>query len=562
MSSSSDGLGQPHPHYGHVALLADPTKLRHLISGEEVVLQDGVCKLEFTEEGMGILSDEDGTRSPLQDSLEHAVFACGDGSAKLISRCTQQVTVMEPLAFKPEHKYMELCMPEGAIRILVWKFPCMSAGAHIWWDLPSCSPIYNPLESAHLNSFINNHWPRWLAAFSVTKFPEYLGFRKPLDRSGRKSSWHRCLREPSASTCGILSLLCYRGCTAQLRDGARAAVRQALAALLAATVGQEAFEITCALDPGERLFLGLPAAGAPQATVLVEECAVWVEPLVSQAPPNLETRMREFLLHLTQEGAFAATVPLEVLLMATFDDPMFHWLHAQLLAELSVAIEAFLDWDAMSSNPVDGIGQIHGSRWDEQLTDHIVLGCGGSGSERASFPGQHTRSFMALSGARLRGKKAKISVGRCQTSVITRYLAVGKASFCSVKDLAIACDGSRVGGKELLQILLVGRAPSGLWKCMWAPPQVFRRTRIQRGAVKFPGIRSRTSFSEIFALICFFKKHVKVVCSEIFSLWSVNSFPWFVLRIVSRVALWCARARIQCVFVYFRAFFNSQSFSL
>lgn len=88
----------------------------------------------------------------------------------------------------------------------------------------------------------------------------------------------------------------------------------------------------------------------------------------------------------------------------------------------------------------------------------------------ASFPSQHARSFLSIAVGRLMGRR-RMDVHKSQGGVLARYLHVGRAHFSQVADIAVTCDGSRVGGREVLQLLFLARTAQGEWRCMWAPPQ-------------------------------------------------------------------------------------------
>jgi hypothetical protein len=468
----------PQPHYGHIAWKPDTGKVSHLLSGEEILIGGGPHELQFDAQGMGVVVAEHGSRTMLQDLFSKEVVTQADGAVQVQDTATNTTSYRSASEFMPEHAYLELNVGKTLVRLLLWRFASFAAGAHIWWDLPSASPIFNP-TAEHTNTFINNHWPRWLGAFASTSFPQALGYKKGLDRSGRQADWNRCLREPAASTAGLLSLLSYRGAASILHDGTRQACRDLFDDFLQATLGAEEFEVIVVLDSSATVYLGFEPKGAACARVAVDHCNVWLEQLVSNAPRGLQPLVQGFLEQLCQEySVIPGTVPLHVLLIATCMDSAFHWLHRQLVSEVAVALEAFLPWDDLSQNPVDGTGQIHGTRWDQLLVDHIILGEGASSSTtgRSSFPGQHVRSFVAVSKDRLEGKQ-NIHVKLAQGSLLARYKEVGSLHFRMLKDVALTCDGSRVGGREIIQFLCVGRTPSGKWVCMWAPPQAFRGDR-------------------------------------------------------------------------------------
>jgi hypothetical protein len=90
--------------------------------------------------------------------------------------------------------------------------------------------------------------------------------------------------------------------------------------------------------------------------------------------------------------------------------------------------------------------------------DHIILGGGPSGASgsRSTFPGHHAASFLSLNSQGLQGKTS-LRPGPCQSNLPIRYREVGLSQFAQMKNICVACDGSRVGGQEILQILLLGR---------------------------------------------------------------------------------------------------------
>ena len=47
----------------------------------------------------------------------------------------------------------------------------------------------------------------------------------------------------------------------------------------------------------------------------------------------------------------------------------------------------------------------------------------------------------------------------------------GKEHFSQCRGLSLACDGSRVGGRELFAGALVATNGSGTTRAMWVPPQ-------------------------------------------------------------------------------------------
>ena len=56
--------------------------------------------------------------------------------------------------------------------------------------------------------------------------------------------------------------------------------------------------------------------------------------------------------------------------------------------------------------------------------------------------------------------------------VVSRYTVASKDFFSRCMCVSIAADGSRIGGKEVLLVAVLGTTAFGEVKVCWAPPQV------------------------------------------------------------------------------------------
>ena len=86
--------------------------------------------------------------------------------------------------------------------------------------------------------------------------------------------------------------------------------------------------------------------------------------------------------------------------------------------------------------PVAGVADPH-------LVEHLVLGKGLPGTARATFPEQHTRSYLHLRKAHKKwGKKqAKdISVKRGRQNVLLRYMGAASAFFATCVHISLMVD--------------------------------------------------------------------------------------------------------------------------
>ena len=368
--------------------------------------------------------------------------------------------------FIPTAYYSPLC--GNKFQVLIFEMDHYVLGCRMWWDLPSISPLLNPQAKEHKNKFITNHWARWVDHLPV-RGAACACFRKGVDRAGRETSWHRCLHEAAVSILGLLAVLCYRATRSTIKDGTRQKCADQLGEFLGERLGEDSFSILIAAGASPPWGVGIvPRTGRVEVTV--ESGHIFLSPL--QGHPACAGMQRFCKRVLKLHGLRLDAVPLVSFLLEAAMDGSMENLYAQLLTELAVAVEEFADTGAMAKNPCDGTAPMHGSRWDERLRDTIVLGDGATGSgPRSALPRLHCKSFMKAAKYRLVGKRG-LNPSAGQASILVRYRDVGRGYFENMEDVAIACDGSRIGGREVLLVLAVGRDASGAWRSMWAPPQV------------------------------------------------------------------------------------------
>ena len=159
------------------------------------------------------------------------------------------------------------------------------------------------------------------------------------------------------------------------------------------------------------------------------------------------------------------------LLVETFEDRNMRWLFKQLMQETSLAIETLQHKRSWSDNPIDGVGMVC---LDTEALDHVVEGKGARDKfVRATFSRHHVRSFVACSRGRLRVRRSlmNVNIASHECFMLHRYLSVGRRVLGSCNHLSVACDGTRLGGRELYMYIVSGRTTSGTYLTMWAPPQ-------------------------------------------------------------------------------------------
>ena len=108
------------------------------------------------------------------------------------------------------------------------------------------------------------------------------------------------------------------------------------------------------------------------------------------------------------------------------------------------------------------------------------LGSGEQAEERGDvFIGAHVASFKAFRKKHRRWSKKSQPEPRAGTavaSVMSRYLAASRTFFdpAQISVLSLACDASRVSGKEIMLVVLLGTRHDGETHACWAPPQVIQ----------------------------------------------------------------------------------------
>lgn len=169
---------------------------------------------------------------------------------------------------------------------------------------------------------------------------------------------------------------------------------------------------------------------------------------------------------------------LAALLVALKEDPHLSWLAAPLLQQVARALDVLSPPESFNRNPMEGAERTWGKEADLDLTLHLVQGLGQAGSSNeggATFVEQHVAAFQKLRKTpRKWGKRGppRPSVFRGTHSLLLRYRDAAKRFLEKCPRLCVALDASRVGGKDVLLVAILGTAEDGSQKAAWAPPQV------------------------------------------------------------------------------------------
>ena len=367
---------------------------------------------------------------------------------------------------------------EPSVDLKVWRLPWHAPGLCLWWEMPSIfSALWQPGPvKTSIGDSISNSWASWEKWCSAIA-PPVLCLRKAICRRGLDLSWGRCLPEPTWSTLGLLSTLI---AAANLARGTpRAYFVEALDGLFRHFLEDVECKLFFIFDAELADAYMVPGVAPPrhlrQACELHGPC---IDPdlLAPLASPPLSSQIAHFARKLRQKHSPIGPVPLGVFLVELHNTPTLSWLLRGVLFQVAIMLEKIFPSLESTSNPIGFETGVAG-RQDADLAEHLTEGLGGGAEEgRATFPEQHTRSYLLLRQPRKLKPgvvRRGVGVADSRAKILLRYLDVSKDWLKGCRHLVVLTDASRLGGKEV-QLFAVGGADSlGEFRMVWAPPQVW-----------------------------------------------------------------------------------------
>ena len=373
-------------------------------------------------------------------------------------------------------RYRYLPLPLGGCRDVVgckiWELTAYAAGFQWWWQLSAILVAVRQQKGGKvLAKALSNMWPTF-SGHVAKVCPISLGICKAIDRSGRTKHWQIVLPEATASTSGLLMILIGQA-TGARPTGDRAIYMKLLQELLKDTLGKECLTISLVLDPAllEGCLLG-PHTALGGKPVHVDFCNVWLRTMTEACTLAAKHNMLVLTQALKAVTTPKGTTPLHLLMTEAHTLGM-DWLVGQLVFQAAVAIEESIA-ERSVENPVDGSSGMYAGRFDADLATHLAMGKGSSFSSQAvaCMPSQHVASFCAIKKP-LKGTSLKLSFLKTSQQILVRYLDMAQQAFKDCSHIAVAGDGTRVGGVELMQWVIFGLTKDGEEIAAWAPPQVF-----------------------------------------------------------------------------------------
>ena len=140
-------------------------------------------------------------------------------------------------------------------------------------------------------------------------------------------------------------------------------------------------------------------------------------------------------------------------------------------------MEAVSKLEDFTSNPVE-TGRAWGARVGLDLQFHMRVGKGVDSVAPTDLVATRVVAFHRLRKPHRRwGKKQRrprVSFRKGMWGILTRYQDASRSFLRDCAQLALACDASRVGGKDVFLVVVLGTNNSGETRVCWAPPQVPR----------------------------------------------------------------------------------------
>lgn len=434
-------------------------------------------ELRFSTSGFGFLCLEGRAPQRLRDLFRDRLVVEPPGHQRLLVRRGGAAPAPSPDLRVPSPLYCTGGVHgEEPCSLQSWCLPYFARGLRNWWTLGDLVVLFHPdCKPESVAPFIQNTWGRWarhLALFG----PIDLLLQRGIDRSGRNRHWRRHLVEHTVSTTGLLALHLVHMCL--FRVPPPQCVRQALADFLKRRLKDGDYTLDLSLDrvhsdayshaggavPPE-LAVSLPLRGA----------TAYIAPFLEASSDNEHVRLRRLFEQLHHDGLCDdTTVPLVHLLQATYQQEELQWLARALVHQVARLIDSYRDPADFSDNPLQG-DRLWGSRADPALSYHLAQGLGGL-DEQGNAPHVEAaaRDFCRLRKKHKRWSKRRQPVpgiGAAQGRMLSRYLEACKCFLRTCTEINIACDGSRVGGKEILLVAVLAKNKDGVLKTMWAPPQ-------------------------------------------------------------------------------------------
>lgn len=137
------------------------------------------------------------------------------------------------------------------------------------------------------------------------------------------------------------------------------------------------------------------------------------------------------------------------------------WLAKQMVWQTAMAIEMIFPERQFTQNVCDVLSELPAThRWNEDLKDALVMGKVPTGAGDIAFvPSQHAQSALAFHGKRKKlGAAHRLSFTRAENGLLTRYSINCQARFSGCRNLALSADATRLGGRDVMLVLAVGKS--------------------------------------------------------------------------------------------------------
>lgn len=440
----------------------------------------GQTELRFTTRGDGVLTGPNVPKALCSDILQQEVLEEHGGKVVLLRKPDGQLAPLPVPVPAPRWLAVHAGGQGGTTQSLKqWCLKWMTRGLQMWWSAGDLAHLYHPgLKGDMVPRYVLNSWARW-AGYVQDVMPVHIGLRKGIDRRGHEFHWTRFLPEPTLCTTALLTVLL--GQATQCKVPERTSVQYVLSALLKERLAGQAVDLLVPLDKEYATAYCFPGVQPPPALCArlpLDGHLLQAKPLVAQAPGITRLRLTWLVGRLADAGEVTAgKVDLGAFLVALRQDVTISWMLKGFVHQVGRLLEAVSPPECFSVNPLEGVERTWGGAADIDMTFHLVQGLGADSSagEAATFVEQHVESFHRLRKHKKRDAKnpkaAKMNLRRTTSAFLMRYQMAAKAFLSQCPVISVALDASRVGGKDVLLVAILGTSEAGETKVAWAPPQ-------------------------------------------------------------------------------------------
>lgn len=473
------------PHDSHVELefRGDQCFLVHRLTGAEHAVGHLGTQLGFNDDGLAFVSPDSDSPTTWVSSI-FPIDAKQHAGRLILSSSTPGEPAPAPEALlRWSCRYVSLqTSTNSRLVVKVYIARWYITAAQLWWQVRDLQgsfgvacPESKSTKYAASSKWILDSWRYW-SSLSQEWFPRQPLISKPTKVG--EQDWRRPFDEASFSTAGLI-LVClwrsHRGRPEETRSLAVVVLRAILDKLFGGS------EVDLPLDLSDDManeagWLAMTAHPSAAARVTMSSCMLQLPMLMDLAEGLAKAHLSRATKALMPKDGL---VHIADLLHAMFPLKGCKVLVQQLIVGIAQSSTPAFDGHGSPSNPMDCADMDdfakfnNKKRVDVELWRRLSMGEGPSTAKHVHCaPEENARGFFRFrlhSGLQRGSIKNQVLLNQSRT--LNSYLAESRRIMTSSSHISICTDAARIGGKDILAILICCFS-EGRWVCFWAPPQV------------------------------------------------------------------------------------------